>query len=139
MSKGADSSWSLGSYYPVEPLTPQIPEGSGRGGASDRLSATRRCPPGLCFSVLFKYAVVLIHLWLCWVSLAVRACSGCGEQGLLSSGGASGCGGLCHCGPQASEHADSVAVAPGLQGTGSVTATRGLSRPWHAGSSQARD
>ena len=27
---------------------------------SDRLSATRRHPPGLCFSVLFKYALVFI-------------------------------------------------------------------------------
>ena len=60
-----------------------------------------------------------------------RSYSHCGAQ-------ASDGGGLSHRGPWALEHADPVVVAPGLQGTGSVTVTWELSRPWHVGSSQTR-
>ena len=50
MSKGADSSWSLGSYYPAEPLTPQIPEGSGRSLTGSRQQGDVR---PACVSVFF--------------------------------------------------------------------------------------
>ena len=36
--------------------------------------------------ILFIFKIYFVIFWLCWVFIAVRAFSSCGEWGLLSSG-----------------------------------------------------
>ena len=67
----------------------------------------------------------------CTGSLLLQSFSSCGKQGLLSSCGerASCCGVFSCCGSRStsSRCVGSVAVAPGLQSTGSIVVAHGLS------------
>ena len=81
------------------------------------------------FIYLFKTFKYLFNFWQCWVFIAHRFFSSCGEQGLFCSCSAwtSHCGGFSCCIAWALGHVGSGVVAPRLWGTASVVVAHELS------------
>ena len=90
------------------------PPGAGAGPLKGRASK-------ICWLFFFKI-IYLFYFWLCWVFVAARAFSSCGEQGLLSSCGAQ----ASHC----SELSCCRARAPGRMAFSSCSSQALERRTW---------